>query len=323
MREIGIGLIGWICLAQALDAQQSELRSCTPTAFAEQSAIPILAAYVDGGEGLAIGREGTSAPFVASLQASLLWSPVASARRWAIGPVAGFTYANPKVHGLLGGRIRYRAMPFRIHDQMDLGLGLDLFADAAWETPSAALLGLGTSLDLPLDIALPINGPRLFARVLRDTRRDDWRVELGLGSRLRRKLPTNTRTPDEPERWRPAISSVQGAISDAVIADSTAPDGTALCDYTMLRAAASVLAGLRAAASRPGSMVDADTLRGRFAAAGLDRVVAQLDFPANTWRRQLADSLIRPPPVTAASAISVIAERVHAALVRLYRLGGA
>ena len=122
MSAIPVALAGCLLAAPALAAQgrEPDPRSCTPTAFAEQSAIPVLAAYVDAAEGLAIGRGGTGAPFVASLQASVMWSPVASARRWAVGPVAGFSYANPQVHGLLGGRVRYRALPLRIHDQLDL-----------------------------------------------------------------------------------------------------------------------------------------------------------------------------------------------------------
>jgi hypothetical protein len=318
-------LVGGVFLAPALAAQgrKPDPRSCTPTAFTEQSAIPVLASYVDAAQGVAVGRDGVSAPFVASLQASLLWSPVASARRWALGPVAGLSYANPQVHGLLGGRVRYRALPFRIHDQMDLGLGLDVFADALWETPSAALIGLGSSADLPLDLVVPfLHAPRILFRVARDTHRDDWRLELGLGTRLHRRLATNSRTPDEPERWRPVISSVQGAIEEAVVIDSTISAREVLCDYAMLRAAISVLSRLHADASRPGSTIGAEALPARFGEAGLDSIVVQLNLPAYTWRQQLADSLSRSPPISPASAIAVIADRVRASLRRLYRLGG-
>ena len=324
MSAIPLALAGCVLAAPVLAAQgrAPDPRSCTPTAFAEQSAIPVLAAYVDAAEGLAIGRAGTSAPFVASLQGSVMWSPIPSARRWAVGPVAGLSYANPQVHGLLGGRVRYRALPFRIHDQMDLGLGLDVFTDLLWETPSAALIGLGGSADLPLDLVVPfLHAPRILLRIARDTHRDDWRVELGLGTRLLRRLPTNSRTPEEPERWRPVISSIQGAIEEAVIIDSTVSASEILCDYAMLRAAVSVLSQLGADASRAGSTVDVDTIPARFAAAGLDSIVVQLDHPAYTWRQQLADSLRRPPPTSPAGAIAVIAERVRTALGRRYRLG--
>jgi hypothetical protein len=321
---IPVALAGCLLTTPALSAQgrAPDPRSCTPTAFAEQSAIPVLAAYIDAAEGLAIGRGGSGAPFVASLQGSVMWSPVASARRWALGPVAGFSYANPRVHGLLGGRVRYRALPLRIHDQMDLGLGVDVFTDVLWETPSTALIGLGGSADLPLDLVVPfLHAPRLLLRIARDAHRDDWRLELGLGTRLDRRLPTNPRTPEEPERWAPVISSIQGAIEEAVIIDSTVSATPILCDYAMLRAADSVLSRLRADAARAGSTIDADTIPARFSAAGLDSIVVQLDHPANTWRQQLADSLRRPPPATVASAIVVIAGRVRAALDRRYRLG--
>jgi hypothetical protein len=152
--------------ATALPAQ--ELGPCNPNEAAQQSGLPVYAAYVDAGEGLSIGRGGDGAPFVASLQGALLRS-LSADRRLALGPIAGFTYANPRVHALLGVRVRYRALPFRISQETDLGLGVDVFADAAWETPEAGLFGLGASLDLPLDVVVPVNGPRLFTRVLRDT----------------------------------------------------------------------------------------------------------------------------------------------------------
>jgi hypothetical protein len=294
-----------------------ELGPCNPGEFAQQSGIPVLAAYVDAGEGLSIGRGGGGAPFVASLQGSLLWSPSAAGRRWAIGPLAGFTYANPRVHGLLGARARYRALPFRISQQTDLGLGLDLFADAAWETPSSGLVGLGASLDLPLDVVVPVNGPRLFTRVLHDTDRDDWRVELGFGIRPFRHLARNPRTPEEPERYRYAISSILGAVQSAVIR-GTPPD--AECDYTEIRSMVSVLENLSRDGRRPGSTLTADTLRARLQRAGLGSVVRELDQESNTWRDELAQAATGPPAATAAMTLSIVAGRVAAALKRVYRL---
>lgn len=313
--------------APVLAAQRPEedLRSCNPGEFAQQSGIPVVAVYVDAGEGLSIGRGGGGAPFVASLQGTLLWSPSATARRWAFGPLVGFTYANPRVHGLLGARIRYRALPFRISQQTDLGLGLDVFADAAWETPSAGLFGMGASIDLPLDLLVPVNGSRAFTRVLLDTDRDDWRVELGLGIRPWRRLAANPRTPEEPERYRFVISSVQGAVQSGVIrelVDPGSPDGSApvrLCDYTQLRAVDSVLATLRADAARPGSTLTADSLVNRFGEAGLATIVQELARESNTWRDDLADAIAQPPPVKEATGLSVVAERVRAAISRLYR----
>jgi hypothetical protein len=313
--------------APALVAQRPEpdLRSCNPGEFAQQSGIPVTAVYLDAGEGLSIGRGGGGAPFVSSLQGSLLWSPSAAARRFAFGPLAGVTYANPRVHGLFGARIRYRVLPFRISQQTDLGLGLDVFADAAWETPSAGLFGLGAAIDLPLDVVVPVNGPRVFTRLLVDTDRDDWRLELGVGIRPWRRLATNPRTPDEPERYRFVISSVQGAVQSGVIrelVDPASPDGNQpvrLCDYTQIRVTDSVLDELRADAARPGSTLTADSLVRRFEDAELATIVLELRRESNTWRDELADAIAAPPPVAEASALSVLAERVRAAISRLYR----
>lgn len=296
-----------------------ELGSCNPGEFAQQSGIPVLAAYVDAGEGLSIGRGGGGAPFVASLQGSLLWSPSAAARRWAFGPLGGFTYGNPRVHGLLGARARYRALPFRISQHTDLGLGLDIFADAAWETPSAGLFGLGASLDLPLDIVVPVNGPRVFTRVLHDTERDDWRVELGFGIRPFRRLATNPPTPEEPERYRYAIGSILGAVQSAVIR-GTPPD--ARCDYTEIRKTVSVLEELWRDGRRPGSTVAADTLPARLERAGLGSVVQQLNLESNSWRDDLSRAATDPPAVTEAIALSIVAAGVRDALRRVYRLRG-
>jgi hypothetical protein len=296
-----------------------ELGPCNPGEFAQQSGIPVLAAYVDAGEGLSVGRGGGGAPFVASLQGSLLWSPSAAARRWAFGPLGGFTYANPRVHGVLGARARFRALPFRISQQTDLGLGLDLFADAAWETPSAGLFGLGASLDLPLDIVVPVNGPRLFTRVLLDTDRDDVRVELGFGIRPFRRLASNPRTPEEPERYRYAISSILGAVQSAVIR-GTPPD--AKCDYTEIRNTASVLGKLSRDGRQRGSPVTVDTLPARLERAGLGSVVQELNRESNTWRDELARAAAGPPAVAEATALSIVAGQVVAALKRVYGVRG-
>src|SRR5690349_19904669 len=98
-------------LLGATELTAQDLRRCDPSEFTNQSGIPRLATYVDAGEGLAIGRGGSRTPFVASLQGSLLWSQSIDSRRLAFGPLAGFTYANPRVHGLLGARLRYRVLP--------------------------------------------------------------------------------------------------------------------------------------------------------------------------------------------------------------------
>src|SRR4051794_22440075 len=96
------GAVLALVLGRPLAAQVTgpDLRSCTPRDFEQQSGIPMAAAFIDVAEGLAIGREGSGAPFVASAQLSLLSSFSSASRRWALGPVGGLSYANPKLHGM-------------------------------------------------------------------------------------------------------------------------------------------------------------------------------------------------------------------------------
>ncbi len=284
-----------------------EYRACNPFAQLEQSANPVLAVPLEISHGLIAGRTSRT-PYTWSIQAAGMVAPVSSTRRFKLGPTVGFNYSNPDVKFMAGLRTAYRiwALPL---EGTDLGIGLDAFAEGAWEAPSTGLASVGLALDLSL--------VRLLLRGTYDATREEGRIEVGLGRALFQRYGSPpVKIADDTTRWRFARSEfaqvVRVSVSENVI--QTPPDTALLCDYTALKHLARLLPTLKREASRSDAALTLDGMVLRFREDSLLALVARLERSPQRWRREAIDGMNKEPPVPESAAVQALLDGLRSLL---------